>query len=454
MLTINKIIHKFTFSDRMLPLFFDIETTGFDRNRTILYMIGCIYPEGECCHFVQWFNDDGLSEPEILEAFSQLLEKEAWTLVTFNGESFDIPYLKHHSLLNGLSLPIEEMPSLDLYRIMRPFQQLYQLRHGGQKFWERFLGIYREDPYNGGELINVYRTYLQKKNDKDLRDLLLHNEEDLLGMTRLMDLLPYHSLVTGSYSLKDIEITDLAQASFFQSSSYRDPMEAEETEEFCQETFPHDPERMIPCVHFQGALDRPLPRPLKVGGEQGLFIGEEQDIHLYLPIYTGELKHYYKKYRNYYYLPLEDRAIHKSVGQFVDRAHRQQAAAANCYMRESGLYLSLPEARKHFGFQIDSDASYVTLPRFRKDYEAEEEYIQCEKLLIRTDAILHDYIRDMILHIFMVFLESQKSIHPSLEETDSPVDEISQNNNLPNDNGSSDDEPLDDGFLVDKTLTR
>ena len=47
MLTINKMIHNFTFPGKLQPLFFDIETTGFDRNKTILYMIGCIYPEGD-----------------------------------------------------------------------------------------------------------------------------------------------------------------------------------------------------------------------------------------------------------------------------------------------------------------------------------------------------------------------------------------------------------------------
>ena len=413
MLTIHKIIHNYTFTDRLLPLFFDIETTGFDRNRTILYMIGCVYPEGDCGHFVQWFNEDGLSEPEILQAFSELMKKEAWTLVTFNGESFDIPYLKHHSLLNELDLPIEEMPSLDLYRILRPFQQLYRLRHGGQKYWERFLGIYREDPYNGGELIGVYRSYLQQRDDQDLHDLLLHNEEDLLGMPRLMDLLSYHDLVTGDFSMKDMEITDLAQSSFFQYSSYKDPMEEEETNDTLPQVQLQEPDLMVPCLHFQGALTRPLPRPLKIGGEHGLFIGEGLDIHLYLPIYSGELKHFYKKYRNYYYLPQEDRAIHKSVGQFVDKDHRQQAVAANCYMRETGLYLPLPEARKYFGFQIEAGACYGTLPHFRKSYEAGEEYLQCEKLLFRTDNLFHDYIRDMIMHIFMTFLESLKTSQPS-----------------------------------------
>lgn len=422
MLTIDRIIHNFTYPAAMRPLFFDIETTGFDRNRTILYMIGCIYPEGDNGHFVQWFNDDGVSEKEILQAFGQLLAREDWTLVTFNGESFDIPYLVHHGRLNDMDLPMEDMASLDLYRIMRPFQQLYRLRHGGQKYWERFLGIYREDIYNGGELIDVYRSYLHRKEEKDLHDLLLHNGEDLLGMTRLMALLPYHDLMEGRYDLRDIEIIDLDQADLYASSPYRDQTEMSE-----EENLPADPGTgeagiRVPCVHFQGQLEKDLPRPLEIGRGQGLFSGRDRDIHLYIPILTGEMKHFYKKYRNYYYLPQEDRAIHKSVGQFVDSDHRQQAKAVNCYMKETGLFLPLPVAKKHYGFQIEASASYGTLPRFRRDYESDQEYIQCQKLLFRQDAILADYVHDMSQHIFMDYLEyvngSQAGSEPDQEAAD------------------------------------
>ncbi|WP_242821567.1 ribonuclease H-like domain-containing protein [Oribacterium sp. oral taxon 108] len=34
------------------------------------------------------------------------------------------------------------------------------------KSCERFLGIYREDRCNGGELISVYREYLQNKDSE------------------------------------------------------------------------------------------------------------------------------------------------------------------------------------------------------------------------------------------------------------------------------------------------
>ena len=45
---------------------FDIETTGFTAETTILYLIGCAYyQEGEW-FITQWFNNDGISEREIL----------------------------------------------------------------------------------------------------------------------------------------------------------------------------------------------------------------------------------------------------------------------------------------------------------------------------------------------------------------------------------------------------
>lgn len=50
-----------------------------------------------------------------------------------------------------------------------------------QKSIEQFLGVHREDKYNGGQLIDVYREYLHT-HEKFLFDLLiLHNADDLQG---------------------------------------------------------------------------------------------------------------------------------------------------------------------------------------------------------------------------------------------------------------------------------
>lgn len=59
------------------------------------------------------------------------------------------------------------------------------MTHGKQKDWEQFLGLNREDKYDGGQLIAVYKDYLMSKDEDLLHNLLLHNEDDLLGMKYL-----------------------------------------------------------------------------------------------------------------------------------------------------------------------------------------------------------------------------------------------------------------------------
>lgn len=58
-----------------------------------------------------------------------------------------------------------------------------------------------------------------------------------------------------------------------------------------------------------------------------------------IPLYHGELKYFYPNYKDYYYLPAEDMAIHKSVAAYVDKNHRTQATAATCYSKKSGCFL-------------------------------------------------------------------------------------------------------------------
>ena len=48
---------------------------------------------------------------------------------------------------------------------------------------------------------------------------------------------------------------------------------------------------------------------------------------------------FYKDYRNYYYLPSEDEAIHKSIAQYVDSSNRVKCTAANCYTRKTGAFV-------------------------------------------------------------------------------------------------------------------
>ena len=54
------------------------------------------------------------------------------------------------------------MQSIDLYRLTRPYKKYLKLTHINQKSLESFLGIEREDRYNGGELIKISSTFRLK----------------------------------------------------------------------------------------------------------------------------------------------------------------------------------------------------------------------------------------------------------------------------------------------------
>ena len=43
-------------------------------------------------------------------------------------------------------------------------------------------------------------------------------------------------------------------------------------------------------------------------------------------VINDSLKYFYTDYKNYYYLPKEDMAIHKSVAAYVDRDHKKKNA--------------------------------------------------------------------------------------------------------------------------------
>lgn len=58
-----------------------------------------------------------------------------------------------------------------------------------------------------------------------------------------------------------------------------------------------------------------------------------------IPIFTGELKYFFDNYKEYYYLPKEDIAIHKSVAEYVDKEFRMKAKPDTCYNRKISSFL-------------------------------------------------------------------------------------------------------------------
>ena len=100
-----------------------------------------------------------------------------------------------------------------------------------------------------------------------------------------------------------------------------------------------------------------------------------------IPAVRGEFKHFYKDYKNYYYLPAEDVAYHKSVSEFVDKSARRQATARTAYIKKTGLFA--PVFDKSL-FNPDF--------LFRPSYECKQEYLPFELLDLSDNRVLCSYI--------------------------------------------------------------
>ncbi len=322
-------------------LFFDIETTGLSPKASSLYMIGVMFfdKEQDAWHIRQFFADNYKSEPGIIMSFLEILGRYKY-LYHFNGKTFDIPYIldkcrKHGikpdshclSVLNDTS----GIYSIDLLLLVRPLKKLLSIQSAAQTSLERWLGIMREDQYNGGQLISVYSQYIQFKlvsPDKapELEKLLLlHNHDDITHMLDVCSILSYRDFFAAG---NNITITDIA------------PRDSQ----YINITFRHNiqiPKRVTITKPFPSSKEETIPIQ-----DIHLDIGKNTAV-LSVPLFYGNLKYFYPDYKNYYYIEEEDRVIHKSLAvKHTQAAGRQetgikykQAAASKCYGKKEGIFI-------------------------------------------------------------------------------------------------------------------
>lgn len=292
-------------------LFFDIETTGFSGDYSNLYLIGCTYFKDGCWKLIQWFADTKSSEREVLTEFFSFLSSFG-VLVHFNGDKFDIPYLLKRCTALGLPYTFDGLTSVDIYKKIKPYRNHLGLENLKQKTIEKFLGVAREDLYNGGQLIEVYKEYLKTHEEALLKLLLLHNEDDLKGMPQLLPILFYPDFFQQDFTLSDC----------FQTA--------------------RDGGRIH--LLLEGNPVTCLPVPLKASTPSYSILASVTRLELSVRMYEGTLKYYYPNHKDYYYLIYEDTAIHKSVGEFVDKEARIRATKETCYVKKSGCFLPQPSS--------------------------------------------------------------------------------------------------------------
>ena len=340
MRTINQTLDNFIIQyplEQIAPLdkllFIDIETTGFTAKSSSLYLIGAAYFYSGCWHIKQWFAENYNDEQSVLNDFFSFAA-DYTHLVHFNGNNFDLPYLLQKCEMYKLPHNFDNFEGIDIYKRISPYKFFLHTPNCKQKTLEELLGIDREDIYSGGDLIGLYHEYVRNHNKETYHTLLLHNSDDMKGMLLILPLLAFYDLFNSPIKAKKV-----------QSNQFVDY---------------HGHNRRELLMKLE--LPTPLPMSISNLSNGCYFSGEGTEGILKVPVFEEEMKYFYSNYKDYYYLPDEDTALHKSVASFVDKEHRTQATAATCYTRKYSTYLP----------QWD----IFTEPFFKRNYKSKELFFE------------------------------------------------------------------------------
>lgn len=342
-------------------LFFDIETTGFTPRSSYLYLIGCAYYQGEKWHTIQWMAEDYSQEAAVITAFFEFA-KQYKHLAHFNGNNFDLPFITQKCEQLELPFTFEDFQGFDIYKRIAPYKYFLKLPNCKQRTLEQFLGINRQDVFSGGELISIYHDYVKSPTEFAEKSLFLHNADDLKGMMEVLPMLAYYDL------FNEPQI----KARKVQANYYKDM---------------YGNKRGELIITLQ--LASSLPKQVTASANYCYFNGEGLEATLRVPIYEEELKYYYSNYHDYYYLPNEDVALHKSVATFVDKEHRLQATATNCYTRKFSSYLPQWEI--------------IYQPFFKRDYKSRELFFELTDEVKRDRDSFSAYAAHVIAMIASIY---------------------------------------------------
>lgn len=284
-------------------LYYDIETTGLSASRSMVYLIGMAYKNQECYEMVQLFADNAIDEEKLILEFLDILHSFD-IVVSFNGDNFDMSFLKKRAEYLGLNNDIWNGigTSLDIYKKIRKYAGVLGMENAKQKTIESFIGIQREDMISGKEMITVYRNYLIQREKNMYDTLLLHNREDVCGLFGIAGLLSYCDIFEGNWEITSMEIIENGILMLCQLGS-----------------------NVLKEINLKNSYVS-----VRAYDNQLKFILYSEYM---------ELKYFYADYKNYYYLPQEDMAIHKSVAGFVEKEYKRKATKESCYIKKNAAYI-------------------------------------------------------------------------------------------------------------------
>ncbi len=167
-------------------LFLDTETTGLSGGAgTVAFLVGTGFFEGDYFVIRQLFMRDYDEEPAMLNELNRLLLQYRG-LVSFNGRAFDWNLLTGRFISNRIKPALRTPPHIDLLFPSRRIwgHMLESCRLSSLE--ENILDEKRSGDIPGSMIPAVYFKYLEDRNASDIKQVVRHNELDILSMVSLL----------------------------------------------------------------------------------------------------------------------------------------------------------------------------------------------------------------------------------------------------------------------------
>ena len=256
----------------------------------------------------------------MLSEFSDLIKKYKY-LVSYNGGTFDIPYIRTKFKQFDIADTLDTITSIDVYKTTRKYKKIFQLPSVKQVDIEDIVGFKRQSYISGGDLIAAYKNYLHNNSQELLQSMLTHNLDDIRGLISISDCVNLSHL--HECHVETIENTDSA-ITYTCSIPY------------------------IPCR-------------LTYADSHFRINAYHHSMHVSVFVVHTSMKYYFKDYKNYYYLPMEGIAIHKSMATYVDSSHKEKATKNTAFtIKESNFVYSPGKKNKEVFYNTDNrDTGYI-----------------------------------------------------------------------------------------------
>ena len=175
------------------PCIFDIETTGLSAQRgNKIILTACLIPNSKGVTITQFLAENPYEEDRVIMATMDFHKDESIDyLITYNGASFDIPFMKQRLATKNLPYVLN-MYEFDLYNFIRSNTGLKsQIGSLSQKNVEQHFGISsnRKDVISGRESVKLFAEYAINQDSVIEKIILTHNREDVLQLCHLFNII-------------------------------------------------------------------------------------------------------------------------------------------------------------------------------------------------------------------------------------------------------------------------